>query len=482
MKTNSKTKLIFFCILLSISCNKKAVDPITPPVKTPVKPSTEKDLTSFAINFKSFSGENIVATGKKTGNNFSIFLPPNIDYKTIKPTFVISDKAKILIDNVAQVSNESLIDLNKPITYTVEAEDKTSQAFTISPIIINAPIDKIINDFMGKYSVTGLTFSISNKEKLVYSKGYGIANKVTNEAVTVNSLFRIASVSKPITSIAIMKLVEEKKISLDDKVFGDNSIFGNKYGGKPYRTGYENITIKQILEHTSGLPTNDGNDPMFDDFNLTHDQIIENTVKNRDLYTTPGSKYAYSNFGFCVLGRVIEKVSGQSYESYLQKNIFNPIGITKMQVTGNSINTKKANEVVYYNSQYDPYYFNVARMDSHGGLVASSIDLVKLISRVDGNNVKPDILNSTSVAQMTKYNATTGYSLGWSVNANNNWWHNGNITGTSSEMVRANNGFSWAIVVNYGCVGCKDNFFNELDGLGWQVIAATKDWPEYDLF
>lgn len=466
---------IAWLFITTTSCDKEDTNPNT-------TQSSEKKLSAFAISIKSFSGKDIVSEAKASGNNFTVFLPPNIDAKKVKATFTASPNSTVSVNNVTQVSGQTEVNLSAPVTYTVTAEDKSTQTYTITPKSINQEIDNLIDNFMKKYSLTGLTFAISNKEKLMYSKGYGVANKTDNSPVTTNSLFRVASVSKPITGIAVMKLVEGGKLSLDAKVFGDNGILGNKYGGKPYRTGYENITVKHLLEHTSGLATNDGNDPMFLAFNLTHDQIIDNTVKNRNLYTTPGTKYAYSNFGYCVLGRIIEKVSGMTYEQYLQKEIMSPIGIQKIQLTGNTIAARKENEVVYYNPTYNPYNFNVARMDAHGGLIASSIDLVKLMSHVDGFTAKADILKSETIATMTKFNASSGYSLGWSVNQSNNWWHTGAITGTSSQIVRGANGFSWAIITNYGRIDVNDSYFADLDNLGWNIIAAVKEWPEYDLF
>ncbi|MBD2701862.1 serine hydrolase [Spirosoma sp. BT702] len=451
-------------------------------VQVPVL-SAAKDLLNFSLIFKSFSSKEIESTGKISAQKISLFLPPNTNIQNVKPTFTISDKATVQVNGQNQSSGQSAIDLSKPVLYRVIAEDKTTKDYEVTGISIDQTIDNLLQKFMTQYSVTGLSFSMTRNERLVYSKGYGLADKSTNEAVNVNSLFRVASVSKPITAIAIMKLIEEGKLSLDSKVFGAGSIFGTKYGAAPYLSGYESITVKQILEHTSGLATNDSNDPMgISAFDLTQDQVIDNTVRTRALLATPGTKYSYSNFGYCVLGRIIEKVSGTSYINYLQENIFTPSGISTIQVTGNTINTRKPNEVIYYNSKYNPYGINVARMDSHGGLIASSIDLVKLLTRVDGFAGKADILKPETINTMTKYNATAGYSLGWSVNSSNNWWHTGSIQGTSSEIVRANNGFSWAIITNSGCIDCGDNYWIDLDQLGWQIQSLISQWPEYDLF
>lgn len=468
----------FFLCLLSTGCQNNEVQSVQPAVL-----SSSKDILTFLLPIKSFSGKDVVSTGKIADGKIVLFLPPGTDTRAVKPFFTLSDKATVTLGGTNQLSGQSSIDLSKPVVYEVIAEDKSVKKYELTGISIDQTIDPLIQQFKNKYGITGLSFSITKNEKLVYSKGYGIANKATGESVSVMSLFRIASVSKPITAIAIMKLVEDGKLSLDSKVFGAGSIFGVKYGTSPYLSGYESITVRHLLGHTSGLPTNDGNDPMFTSaFSLTQDQVIDNTIRTRTLLASPGTKYAYSNFGYCVLGRIIEQVTGTSYMSYVQQKILIPSEISTIQMTGNTIDARKANEVVYYNSMYSPYNFNIARMDSHGGLIASSIDLVKLLTRIDGSPAKPDILKPETIGTMTKYNPTTGYSLGWAVNTANNWWHTGLLTGTSSELVRASNGFSWAIVSNYGCVNCNDAYFAELDQLGWQIQSAISQWPDYDLF
>ncbi len=471
-------KKYVFLILIAFACKKEGEEKIVPDTK-----SAEKDISSFSISFKSFSGREIESKAKIDGNKISIYLPPNYDAQNVKPNFEISKKAIVQVGDQTQQSGSSVVNLSKSVTYQVVAEDKSTKNYEVTAISIDQDIDRIVEKFKNDYNVTGLTFAMSKNEKLIYAKGYGLANKSTNEAVTVNSLFRIASVSKPITAIAIMKLVEDGKLSLDSKVFGENAILGTKYGNKPYRANYDKITIKQILEHTSGLATNDDNDPMFSNINFSQETIINNTLNNNNLLFVPGSQYKYSNFGYCVLGRVIEKITEKSYINYLQDAILKPSGITTIQLTSNAPEKRKSGEVMYYEPTYNTYSINVERMDAHGGLIASSIDLVKLLSKVDGFKNKEDILKSETINTMTKYNANTSYSLGWSVNSINHWWHTGQIIGTNSMMVRANNGFSWAIIVNSNCVTCNNKFNSDIDELGWNIqTAITNKIPDYDLF
>lgn len=97
-----------------------------------------------------------------------------------------------------------------------------------------AEIDSIVEKFMKKYDMPGLSLAIAKNDSLLYVKGYGYADVSTEKEVADSSLFRIGCLSQPITAMAILKLVEQGKISLDEKVFGKEGIFGNDYGSKPY--------------------------------------------------------------------------------------------------------------------------------------------------------------------------------------------------------------------------------------------------------
>lgn len=114
-----------------------------------------------------------------------------------------------------------------------------------------AIVDNAVTAFMEKYHVPGLSLAITKDEKLVYVKAYGKADKESNEDVTTESLFRIASISKSITGIAFMKLVEEGRLSLDDKVFGTGALLGTQYGQHAYPANLTNI-IRHLLNHTAG--------------------------------------------------------------------------------------------------------------------------------------------------------------------------------------------------------------------------------------
>src|SRR5688572_20782952 len=190
-----------------------------------------------------------------------------------------------------------------------------------------ATVDNVMTAFMEKYSIPGLSLAITKDERLVYLKAYGRAD---GGELSTKDRFRIASVSKPITSVTIMRLVELGRLSLDQRVFGAGGVLGTTYATQPYGAGITSITVDHLLHHTGGGWPNSGGDPMFANPTMSIHQLISWTLDNRPLASTPGSAYAYSNFGYAVLGRVIERVAGTDYASAVKTLVLDPAGITDM--------------------------------------------------------------------------------------------------------------------------------------------------------
>lgn len=343
-------------------------------------------------------------------------------------------------------------------------------------------VDDAVGKYMKKYNVPGLSFAITKDGRLVLAKTYGFANKETNEMVAPRHRFRIASVAKPITATAIMKLYEQNKLKMSDKIFGSGALLGTTYGTQPYKKDVNKITVEHLLTHTGGGWASDlGFDPMFNDTNLNQAALISKTLDDVPLEKTPGAEYHYSNFGYSVLGRLIEKLSGQSYQAYVKSQILAPSGITSMDIAGDTEADRKPNEVKYYGQNGEnPYNMKVARMDSHGGWIATPIDLCRFLVRVDKFATKPDILKTATLTTMfTGSSANGGYAKGWAINNVPNYWHNGSLPGEQSFAVRTNDGFTWSVLVNTRTGG---NFGGDLDALMWDVKNAITSYPSYDLF
>ncbi len=340
-------------------------------------------------------------------------------------------------------------------------------------------IRRTINSFMKKYNVTGTSVALIKDERLVYARGFGVMDKNTGVAVGPTSLFRVASVSKPITGVAMMKLRESHKGLLGQKVFGSGGILGTTYGSKAYGNWEKQITVKHLMEHTAGgnqwNNDSDGNAgaPMFQQLSYNHSELIGWVLDNRNPEKSPGSKYDYSNFGYCVAGRVIEKKSGMSYENYVRQKVFKPSGIKRLYVAKDKASEKRYNEVTYYGS--NPYGMKVKRMDAHGGWLGSAVDLAKFMVRVDGKPKKKDIISKASYDKMMETSsANSGYAKGWT-KTGSNYWHNGSFDGGGAIIVQAGNGLSWVFLMNKRWEGAAD-------GMMWDIVNGISTWPSHDLF
>ena len=348
-------------------------------------------------------------------------------------------------------------------------------------------IAKLGKDFRRKFNLPGVSLAMSFRGKLKLTACFGYADKERAIPVQTKHQFRIASVSKPITAVAVLKLAEQKKLSLDDTIFGQGGhlrqLFTTKLKDPTQRALAESITIRHLLEHSGGGWTNQrGEVPMFAPpaLGMSHPRLITWTLENIALRTKPGTTYAYSNFGYCLLGRVIEKVTGQPYEQAVTALVLKPVKANATHIGKHTRAGRRVNEVVYYD-KYDPYGKNmdVSRMDSHGGWISTAIDLVRFAQSVDGFPTPPDILNRNSINAMTTPSRGS-YAFGWNTNASNNWWHTGSFNGGSSILARIHDGHCWAVLVNTRSYD--KSYFAALDQFPWTVKQAVQTWGNQDLF
>lgn len=380
--------------------------------------------------------------------------------------------------------------------------------------------DNLVNNFLNQYSIPGATLAIAKNGKLIYMKGFGYHDIAQTDSVQPHHLFRIASVSKPITAIAIMKMVENAQLNLSDKVFGTNGLLAN-HTYLSTATVADNrindITVQHLLEHTAGWDRNiscvngaatpysfnPGHcDPIGFPLHVTHSLGEPNPVNEemhikflmeKGLEHAPGTNYHYSNIGYLVLGEIIEEVSGMSYQDYLETEIFSAIGVCDMHIGKSLLSEKMEREVEYTGNggsqlsafgtgQSVPWEYGgwvLEAMSAHGGWIATARDLVRLVLAVDGFNSKPDILNaSTRNLMVTPSSVFANYAKGWSVNSFGNWWHTGSLDGAASIIVRDSGGYVWAFIMNKRSFS--NNFWSDLDNLPWNCIAGFGATPTVD--
>ncbi|KAH8682972.1 beta-lactamase [Tricladium varicosporioides] len=346
-----------------------------------------------------------------------------------------------------------------------------------------ATIDNDISAYITKYSIPGLSFAITKDDRLVFAKGYGMADQASSTIVTPNSLFRIMSISKSITSTAVMKLIQDGHFNLTSKVFGPGSVTGTKYGNtivngkKVYKAGVTDITIQQLLEHISGY---DGSaDPETTLKSQTTFATVSTIIDSIPLAATPATKFAYSNFNFLILGCVIADVMGQDYETWVKTNIFGPAGATKMQLANNA--GSLPNEVTYYPLGASGS-FRIHEFSSFGGWVGTPIDLLRWSTKIDTLSPRPDILSPATLTSMfTGSSINSGYGKGMILS--NGWrGHNGAFGGTGSYFVQKTDksGLGFALVMNTNAVG--DEYSDGIRGVVDGILGKVASWPGYDLF
>ena len=193
-------------------------------------------------------------------------------------------------------------------------------------IKINAPHEKLIDSigqlYLSKNKVPGMGIGVLKNGKILYAKGLGLKAKNTGKPVTVQTVFHMASVSKPFVSTAILQLVEQGKVKLDDLVTKHLPYFKMK------DKRYKKITIKQLLLHTAGVPdvgpspNYEWDKPQYDDKAL--ERHVKSLISLRLDFRPGRKKPRYTNNGYEILGDIIAKASGMSFEAFLQKNILAP--------------------------------------------------------------------------------------------------------------------------------------------------------------
>ncbi len=417
------------------------------------------------------------------GSAIQLFLPPGTNPNALVANFSLSDSNAIVrVNGVTQQSGKTEADFSTPVLYEVTSPGGITQNYTVSLTTDISTIDQNVVAFMNTYNVPGLSIAITWNENLVYAKGYGLADAGNNKTVGTQNLFRTAALSQQITSAAFMRLMDQGKVNMTDKVFGTGAILGNEFGTLPYGPGITDITVGELLHHTEGGWANDSTDPMMVYPNLSAQQLITWTLDNRPLLTGPGKKYIYSNFGYCILGRVIEKITGSPYAQAVQQLVLQPSGITDMQIAGNTLAARLPNEAIYYGqSSEDPYGFNLARMDAHSGWLATATDMARFLVHVDGLSAQT-ILSPNALSVMTTGSvANPNYACGWLLDGTT-WYHPGGLPGSGTAESRSVQFGNFNVVILANTRSLDPNFDHDKNQVILNSITETLTWPNYDLF
>lgn len=386
-----------------------------------------------------------------------------------------------------------------------------------------APLDNLLTTFVSEHKIPGAALAITHRGKLVYARGCGYSDVAKREELQPDALFRTASNSKPITAVAILQLMEQGKLKLDDPIlmYLAEVVPGAKRKTHPW----SKITIRHCLQHTGGWDTSKAKyDPLFrsiqiaDALNVpppasTKHVIRFMSTKRPDF--PAGDRYAYSNFGYLLLGRIIEQASHQSYEQYVQEHVLRPIGIQTARLGKTRLKGRAPGEVLYYDgdkrgrsvfssnpgdSAPTPYgVWCLEAMDANGGWVMSAPDLVRFAAALDLSAAKP--LLQPETRKLFIHSRPEGpagfeadgqpkpffYGFGWRVQVLQNtdrahYWHEASFDGVSGLVLHRDDEVNWVIMFNSSQLIDGKLPAAAIDAPLHDAANSVKQWPEIDLF
>jgi N-acyl-D-amino-acid deacylase len=411
----------------------------------------------------------------------------------------------------------------------VRAEGESGAAESETPVTGRAvpgldSFDRMMLAFLKKHKVPGAALAVSKDGRLVYARGFGHADVEAKEPVHPNSLMRVASVSKPITALAILLLIEQGKLRPDDRVFEIVKLKPHLAEGARLDPRLKQVTVAHLLHHTGGWDSEKSGDPMGRSVEIAKALKVKpparpahiiRYVTGKPLDFAPGTKYAYSNFGYCLLGRILEAVTGEPYEAHVRRAVLGPLEMKATRLGKTLLSGRAPGEVKYYDEQGrkapavlgpdlgrlvpTPYgAWCLEAMDAHGGWVASAPDLLRFARAFDADSphrlLKPAGLRTA----FARPEGPAGYGpkgkpldayygCGWEVRPEGkkgelNTWHGGALDGCASLLVRRHDGLSWAVLFNTMSDPRGRYLGRLIDPLLHRAADQVKTWPKHDLF
>ncbi len=370
-----------------------------------------------------------------------------------------------------------------------------------------ANMDREIDRFIGRWNIKGMSLAVTRNDSLLYAKGYGWADVEAGKKMTPTNIMRMASASKLVTAIAVMRLVEDGKLSLNSQVFGPEGILNDSaYTNAIKDKRLFDITVDHLLQHKGGFGLGAG-DPMFNTKDIiaarglsappTNEELTE-IVLGRKIAFTPGQGFRYSNFGYMLLSLVIERVSGKNYWDYVEEEVLHPAGCYHFRPATNYYADRNEEEVRYYgpdNEAVEEYNgsgrmvervyggSNVNGLVGAGGWCASASDLARLVAATDKYPHVSNIISNESIDSLTAYAKEGRVSRGWSeIDEYGKWRRTGTLSSTHTLIERFPNGECWVMITNSG-VWTGHNFSKDMTRLVSNLRSRyAGSFPQRDLW
>lgn len=349
---------------------------------------------------------------------------------------------------------------------------------------VKSQVDPAIKGLMKHYDIPGASVAIAYRGRMVYQGALGMSDVAAGEKVTAQTRFRIASVSKALTAVTVLRLFEKSlPAALDRKVFGPQGLLPDaafpEYA-KPKDARVLDITLRDLLQHSSGWGI-DGYDPQFDLVNVAREMgvaapasprtIIAYMLRHHDLGAAPGTQVMYSNFGYNILGRIIEYKTGKPYAQAVKKTVLRRAGAEAMFIPVASGAIRMPGEAIYYDypnaelstsvngsgrkgpASYVGLDFN--SMDAHGGWAGTPTDLVRFALALQGKDGKPGLLPPQTMKLVSQRNPRfpdSQYGLAFNVLDEHGvriLERPGALVGGTYAIVQMrDDGWTWALALN----------------------------------
>jgi CubicO group peptidase (beta-lactamase class C family) len=275
------------------------------------------------------------------------------------------------------------------------------------PLTTEQSIDKIMSEYSSPDG-PGASVLVMDHDSVIFSKAYGLASVKERTPFTTTTNVRLASVTKQFTAMAVLQLIDQKKLSLDDKIlkfFPDFPLYGKE------------ITVRNLLNHTSGLIDYEDFVPDTQTYQVLDADCLQLMFKAESLYFPAGSQYRYSNTGYALLALIVERSSGERFADYLKKHIFDAAGMTTTVAYENRISTV-ANRA-YGHSLADGKWIetdqsNTSAVLGDGGIYSNAEDMSRWISSMWHFTFLPETLQRQAWADAAANDGSAiPYGMGW---------------------------------------------------------------------
>lgn len=358
------------------------------------------------------------------------------------------------------------------VTSGIHLNDTLTNSMSDSPQLED--MENKIKRYLLRWEINGAQIAVTRNDSLLYVKGFGWADMEKKQEMQPSNIMRLASVSKLLTAVGVMKLAEVGTLKLSDHVFGPKGILNDTAFTNAIKDQrYLDITVEQLLRHKAGFTTGAG-DPMFSTrYIMMQNRLItppdNNTLMKillkRRLGFTPGTAKRYSNVGYTLLSMIIEKKTRMSYEDYMRRFVFEPAGCYDFHIAGSYEKDRRRNEVKYYmHKGSEPVYeYNnsgrmvekcygendIPNLKGAGAWCASAAELSRFVASIDLLPGVKDILSKKSVEFMTREMPDHDFSIGWNFCPKGRpWIRTGSLSGTSALVLRYPDGECWILITN----------------------------------